>query len=217
MKFRLSSEYGTLSPVRNWQPHTGIDLAMPEGTTLRAIKEGVVDRVYDGSDAIGKGLSIKFTDGTRAIYGHMDDVKAKVGEHVSTGEVIGLSGNTGNSTGPHLHFGLKAPDGQFIDPTPMAETLSNISGDGVSQGFISKILFTDSVKEQAREQMTEILIGALEALRDVLVDMSGAIALVGGGLCILLYVAGWRDGMRWAGILTVASILIKALVGGYMS
>jgi murein DD-endopeptidase MepM/ murein hydrolase activator NlpD len=117
MKFRLTGKFGELSPVRDFQPHSGIDLAMPEGTTLRSIADGVVDRVYDGSGAIGKGLSVKLPDGTRTIYGHMNEVKAHVGEHVNAGEVIGLSGNTGNSTGAHLHFGMKDASGHVIDPT----------------------------------------------------------------------------------------------------
>lgn len=121
MKFRLSGEYGEMLPVRNFEPHHGIDISMPEGTTLRAVAEGVVDRVYDGSGAIGKGLSIKFDDGTRAIYGHMNDVKAKVGQHVEAGEIVGLSGNTGHSTAAHLHFGMKDADGSWLDPTPLGK------------------------------------------------------------------------------------------------
>lgn len=121
MKFRLSGEFGELSPVRDFKPHTGIDIAMPEGTTLRAVAEGVVDRVYDGTGAIGKGLSIRLDDGTRAIYGHMSDVSAKVGEHVEAGEIVGLSGNTGHSTAPHLHFGMKDADGSLLDPTPLGK------------------------------------------------------------------------------------------------
>src|SRR4051812_49408468 len=105
MKFRLTGKFGELSPVRDWQPHSGIDLALPENTTLRSIADGVVDRIYDGTGLIGKGLSVRMLDGTRAIYGHMNEVKAHVGDHLSAGDIVGLSGNTGNSTGPHLHFG----------------------------------------------------------------------------------------------------------------
>ncbi|MBT2701576.1 M23 family metallopeptidase [Bacillus sp. ISL-40] len=108
-------------------PHTGIDLAIPEGTTLRALSDGVVDRVFAGTANIGKGLSIQFDDGTRLIYGHMNEVKARIGEHVHAGEIIGLSGNTGNSTGPHLHLGMKGPDDSWLDPTPLAENLGNIN------------------------------------------------------------------------------------------
>jgi hypothetical protein len=213
MKFRLSGEFGELSPVRNWQPHSGIDLAMPEGTVLRAINEGVVDRVYDGTQAIGKGLSIKFPDGTRAIYGHLNEVKAKVGEQVSPGEVIGLSGNTGNSTGAHLHFGLKDTTGASVDPTPLAEKLSNISGDSPNLGILGTVIdkSTEGLREKTAEMAIDIALGILDALKDFVL----ASTLVGSAVMLILKVAGWRDGGRWTGMLIVANILIKFLFGVY--
>ena len=226
MKFRLSAKFGELSPVRDFKPHSGIDLAMPEGTTLRSIADGVVDRVFDGSGAIGKGLSVKMPDGTRAIYGHMNEVKAHVGEHVNAGEVIGLSGNTGNSTGPHLHFGMKDASGHVIDPTPHAEQLANISGDHVTPGVLTSLfnnhatqgpitrLFWDStetLRDHVADVTTEIVLGVLDALKDVLL----AGTLIGSAVMIILKVAGWKDGGRWTGVLIVANILIKIIFGVY--
>lgn len=212
MKFRLSGEFGELSPVRNWQPHTGIDLAIPENSTLRAIGEGVIDKVFTGEGAIGKGLSIKFPDGTRGIYGHMNEVTVKVGDHVNTGDIIGISGSTGNSTAAHLHFGLKDSDGSILDPTPLAEQLANISGNDVTQGAIPKLLGWggETIREKTADITTEIAFGIFDALKDLLLGFT----LVGTALLILLKVAGWRDGGRWAGILIIANILIKFLFGG---
>jgi hypothetical protein len=210
MKFRLTGKFGELSPVRNMQPHSGIDLAMPEGTTLRSVADGVVDRVYDGTGLIGKGLSVKFPDGTRAIYGHMNEVKAHVGDHLSAGDVVGLSGNTGNSTGPHLHFGLKDADGAVLDPTPIADKLASISGDHV--GPLGKVFAwgTESVREKAADMTTEIALGIFDALKDFLL----AGTLIGAAVLIILKIAGWRDGGRWAGVLLVVNILLKFLFGG---
>jgi hypothetical protein len=210
MKFRLTGKFGELSPVRNMQPHSGIDLAMPEGTTLRSIADGVVDRVYDGTGLIGKGLSVRMPDGTRAIYGHMNEVKAHVGDHLNAGDIVGLSGNTGNSTGPHLHFGLKDADGSVIDPTPIAEKLASISGDHL--GPIGKVIAigTESVREKAADMTTEIALGIFDALKDFLL----AGTLIGAAVLIILKVAGWRDGGRWAGVLIVVNILLKFLFGG---
>lgn len=210
MKFRLSAEYGELSPVRNWQPHTGVDLAMPEGTPLRAINDGIVDRVFDGSGAIGHGLSIKLEDGSRAIYGHMNEVKTQVGEHVNAGEIIGLSGNTGNSTGPHLHFGMKDASGEFVDPTPLAEKLAQMSGDHV--GPIGKLAMwgTQSLRDKAADMTVDITLGILDGLSDLLF----AGTLIGSAVLILLKVAGWRDGGRWAGVLITANVLMRYLFGG---
>lgn len=209
MKFRLSGEFGELSPVRNWQPHTGIDLAIPENNTLRSIGEGVVDKVFTGEGPIGKGLSIKFEDGTRAIYGHMNDVKANIGDRVHPGDVLGLSGSTGNSTAPHLHFGLKNPQGEFVDPTPLAEKLANISGNDVSQGAIPQLLNmgTQTVRDKTSDIAMEIALGLCDALKDLLLGAT----LIGSAVMILLKVGGWEDGGKWTGMLIVVNILLKFL------
>jgi hypothetical protein len=219
MKFRMSSEFGVLEQIRNGK-HNGIDLAMPEGTTLRSIADGVIERVVDyGSENIGKGVIIKLDDGSSAIYGHMSDISVKVGETLKAGEVIGLSGNTGHSTGAHLHFGLWK-DGAYQDPTPLADALANISGD-VGNGWLYTPLgghLIDSVKsrltDKTEEITKEIFIGILEGLRDILIDSIYSIALVGGGLCIVFKVAGWDDGYKWTGVLFVAFVLVKYLLGG---
>jgi hypothetical protein len=210
MKFRLTGKFGELSPVRNMQPHSGIDLAMPEGTTLRSVADGVVDRVYDGTGLIGKGLSVQMPDGTRAIYGHMNEVKAHVGDHLNAGDIVGLSGNTGNSTGPHLHFGLKDAKGNVLDPTPIAEKLASISGDHL--GPIGKVIAigTESIREKAADMTTEIALGIFDALKDFLL----AGTLIGAAVLIILKIAGWRDGGRWAGVLIVVNVLLKFLFGG---
>jgi hypothetical protein len=209
MKFRLSAEFGELSPVRNWQPHSGIDLAIPENTALRAIGDGVVDKVFTGEGPIGKGLSIMFPDGKRAIYGHMNEVKAKVGDHVDAGQLIGLSGNTGNSTGAHLHFGMKDASGHVMDPTPLADKLAAISGD-IQPGIIPT-MFGETVRDKTADMATEIMLGIFDALKDFLL----AGTLVGTAVLILLKVAGWRDGDRYAGMLIVANVLLKFLFGVY--
>lgn len=213
MKFRITGPFGELSPVRNWQPHSGIDIATPEGTTLRALSDGVVDRIFDGTGAIGKGLSIKFPDGTRAIYGHMNEVKARIGEHVNAGDIIGLSGNTGHSTGAHLHFGLKDASGNVLDPTPLASKLAAISGSQPDLGVLGKLATfgAEGLRGKAADMTTEIVLGIFDALKDVLLGAT----LVGSAVLILLKVAGWRDGGRWAGVLLVANILIKFLFGVY--
>jgi hypothetical protein len=210
MKFRLTGKFGELSPVRDWQPHSGIDLALPENTTLRSIADGVVDRVFDGTGLIGKGLSVRMPDGTRAIYGHMNEVKAHVGDRVNAGDIVGLSGNTGNSTGPHLHFGLKDASGSVVDPTPYADKLASISGDHL--GPLGKVIAigTESVREKAADMTTEIALGIFDALKDFLL----AGTLIGAAVLIILKVAGWRDGGRWAGVLLVINVLLKFLFGG---
>jgi hypothetical protein len=216
MKFRLTGQYGELSPVRGMQPHRGIDIGTPDNTILRSVSDGVVERVFDGSDLIGKGLAIRMPDGTRSIYGHMNEVKTHVGESIKEGQIIGLSGSTGHALGPHLHFGLQNSDGTFKDPTYLAEKVSNYAGSDFTltpspfgTGIIPHILgwSGETVKEHAKELTIEILSGVGEAL----VELLASVTLVGAGLCILLKVCGYRDGGRWAGVLIGVNVLLKFL------
>lgn len=96
--------------------HKGDDFATPIGTPLRAVHSGTVVAVgwYGG---FGMRVEIDLGGGTSVIYGHMSAFSATVGEQVSPGEVIGYSGNTGNSTGPHLHFEVHV-GGVAVDPGP---------------------------------------------------------------------------------------------------
>lgn len=122
MIVRITSKFGEVSKIHP-TPHTGIDIGLPSGSELHSIGEAVVERVVDyGSENIGKGVILRLADNREVIYGHLSDIKVKVGQTLHEGQLIGLSGNTGHSTGPHLHFGLKE-NGEFIDPTPLAQKL----------------------------------------------------------------------------------------------
>lgn len=73
---------------------------------------------------------------------------------------------------------------------------------------------SDAFKENIKENTKDFMWAVLEALRDILVDTIGAIALVGGGLCIIFRVVGWDGGYKWAGILFTANVFVKYLLGG---
>ncbi len=94
-----------------WRLHAGQDLAAPEGTPVVAALSG---RVVSSGLAGGYGLAIEIEhDGPRrrTLYGHLSELYVKPGERVRQGEVIGRVGSTGLSTGPHLHFELRLPEG----------------------------------------------------------------------------------------------------------
>lgn len=98
--------------------HKGVDFALPEGTQLKSVVEGNVEVVRDeGSISFGKSVRIRTDDGRLVIYAHLRDMAVSVGERVEFGEVIGHSGNTGHSTGPHLHFQVNI-NGKPINPMP---------------------------------------------------------------------------------------------------
>ena len=102
---RLSSGFGRRSaPTRGASTyHKGIDWATPVGTAVWASSAGVVSRAGWGS-GYGYVVYIEHADGRQTRYGHLSKVLVKPGQHVKQGEKIALSGNTGRSTGAHLHF-----------------------------------------------------------------------------------------------------------------
>jgi hypothetical protein len=84
--------------------HTGIDYACPTGTPILASEDGTV--VHSGwlNGGWGYCVIILHSDGNATLYAHLSECKVKAWDKVKKGQVIGLSGSTGNSTGPHLHF-----------------------------------------------------------------------------------------------------------------
>ncbi|MBJ6723086.1 M23 family metallopeptidase [Geomesophilobacter sediminis] len=85
--------------------HSGVDIAVPSGTPVKAIAGGKV--VFSGArGGYGNLVVIDHGDGTQSLYGHNSELNVHVGEKVAAGEVVALSGSTGRSTGPHLHFEL---------------------------------------------------------------------------------------------------------------
>lgn len=70
------------------------------------------------------------------------------------------------------------------------------------------------VSEWAKEQVKDAVIGGLQAVGEILVDLSYSLALVGSGICLLFWVSGWKNGGRWIGVLLLAHVLIRYLLGG---
>lgn len=128
MKFRISSEFGAVEQLR-YAPHTGVDIPMETGTKLRSIVDGTVARVFDYGDAnAGKGVVIRDGEGVEYVFGHLSKITVHTGDTVKAGaDIIGLSGNTGHTTGPHLHLGIKV-NGEWVDPAPVVKALESVTG-----------------------------------------------------------------------------------------
>lgn len=95
--------------------HVALDLGVPVGTPIKATLDGKV--VYAGWNDQGYGNLVIIENGPYRVYfAHLSKIPVKVGEKVTAGMIIGYSGNTGNSTGPHLHYEVRK-NGQPIDPT----------------------------------------------------------------------------------------------------
>lgn len=99
VKKRKSSSYGW----RWGRPHTGIDLALNTGDKVFAAFDGVV-RLAKYNGGYGNCVVIRHYNNLETLYGHLSKINVKVGQVVKAGDVIGLGGSTGHSTGPHLHF-----------------------------------------------------------------------------------------------------------------
>ncbi|MET9348139.1 M23 family metallopeptidase [Streptomyces termitum] len=91
--------------------HSGQDFAVPVGTSVRAAAAGTVVKAgpYGGGDgpAYGNAIVVKHANGRYSQYAHLSKIKVRIGQKVAAGQQIALSGNTGNSSGPHLHFEIR--------------------------------------------------------------------------------------------------------------
>lgn len=104
-----------LGPYKHF--HTGIDMAAPLGTPVMAAADGLVVAVGHGNVGYGNYVVIAHGGGVATLYGHLLQTSVVVGDRVVRGQLIGLEGSTGFSTGPHVHFELRVND-QVIDPMP---------------------------------------------------------------------------------------------------
>ena len=113
----MSSRFGArIDPItgkRAW--HTGVDFAGKEGSNIIAVAAGVV--VYSGSrSGYGEVVEINHGSGFTTLYGHHKKNLVKVGDIVKKGQVVGLMGSSGRSTGPHVHFEVYK-HGRIVDPS----------------------------------------------------------------------------------------------------
>lgn len=224
MKFRITSKYGVVEEIRHGRPHTGVDLAMPEGTELHSIASGTVERVVNNA-SLGKGVYVRTDSGDVHLYGHLDSVKVRAGEHVDKGELLGLSGSTGHSTGPHLHFSL-LHDGQYVDPSHLTAAVQHYSGEIAGPSILGvdgpASWIAKKVVKKAGEHILDAETQIVHSLRDhilhflyetslAIVELSYGIALIGTAACIILGVMGLEKGYRWAGLTFGVYSLIRCL------
>ncbi|MDQ8702833.1 M23 family metallopeptidase [Streptomyces sp. LHD-70] len=98
--------------------HTGVDLAVPQGTPVYSVAAGVVV-LARRSGAYGKAVTIRMRDGRYVLFAHLSRIRVKAGARVHAGQRIADSGNTGRSTGPHLHLEIRARRGYGSDINPL--------------------------------------------------------------------------------------------------
>ena len=114
---RVTSEFGNrIDPITGKRKgHTGMDLAVPIGTPIRAALPGTVTVSKYNAGGYGYYVCIDHGNGLSTLYGHCSQLLARVGQTVQAGDIIALSGSTGRSTGPHLHFEVRV-NGERTNP-----------------------------------------------------------------------------------------------------
>ncbi|MFF4101762.1 peptidoglycan DD-metalloendopeptidase family protein [Streptomyces sp. NPDC001903] len=115
----ISTQYKTPGAMWSSGYHTGVDFIASSGTTVRAVGAGTVVSAGWGG-AYGNEVVIRHADGKYSQYGHLSQLSVSVGQSVAGGQTIGLSGSTGNSTGPHLHFEIRTGPSYGSDIDPLA-------------------------------------------------------------------------------------------------
>jgi len=130
-RFHVSSHYGTRKQVikgmggEEGDFHRGVDLVAPRGTRILAAASGTVlmhypppSRVYKGHPVFGGMIVLRHPHGFYTVYGHMSQTFVREGQAIEQGQEIGVIGNTGRSTGLHLHFEIGFDPMLFFENTP---------------------------------------------------------------------------------------------------
>jgi murein DD-endopeptidase MepM/ murein hydrolase activator NlpD len=113
--YTLTSRFGDAGAMWSSGYHTGLDFAAPTGTLIKAVHSGTITEAgWAGS--YGYRTILTLDDGTQLWFCHQSSISVSVGQKVSTGDVIGRVGATGNVTGPHLHLEVHPDGGSAIDP-----------------------------------------------------------------------------------------------------
>lgn len=117
IKGRLSSPFGMrIHPITKEKKfHNGVDIGIPTGTDIFSISKGEVKNVYTNEKG-GKQIIILHSNGWKSGYAHLNKIFVHIGDKVLKGGKIAESGNTGQSTGSHLHFTLRNKKNVFENP-----------------------------------------------------------------------------------------------------
>lgn len=136
---RLTSPFGYRThPIKGTRSfHNGIDLAVAVGTPAFAVGAGKVSAVYTGETG-GLQIVLRLDGGGRAGYAHLDRAHVVKGQRVRAGQQIATTGNTGLSTGPHLHFTTRDASGERVDPMSVLPPLDGSAPDGSLLTFALK-------------------------------------------------------------------------------
>lgn len=138
--------------LKRWKAHLGTDFGARRGTPILAAAEGKV--IFSGwKGGYGKVIKIQHKDKYVTLYAHQSRLKAKKGQYVSAGQIIGFVGSTGRSTGPHLHFGVYK-NGRAINPMRMVKfSTGGLTGKEKKAFIARKVKYTKIIGELFENNM----------------------------------------------------------------
>lgn len=118
-KYCITSKFGDrVHPITKKKSfHNGLDLAVPANTKLYAPNDSTIVKAFYNKLG-GNQLIYRLKNGVTVGYAHLNKLNVKTGDKVKKGVILALSGNTGTSTGAHLHVTVRRADGTLVDPTP---------------------------------------------------------------------------------------------------
>ncbi len=169
----ISSPYGTrVHPIKQYELyHMGMDFVTPEGTSVYSGRAGeVIEAAYEYG--YGKVIKIEHDDGYISIYGHLSEIFVNQGDRVEESQLIAASGNTGLSTGPHLHFEVRK-DGVAVNPAYYIEQYKKRPFEDLKVLAVKAkqdMFYTSGVgiraKERQKKEMTSDKIESVEIIKD---------------------------------------------------
>ena len=114
---RMASGYGwRIHPIYKTQKmHTGMDFTAPVGTEIYSTGNGIIEKIEMDGRGYGNNILINHGYGYETLYGHMSKISVRPGQKISRGDLIGYVGNSGSSTGPHLHYEVRK-NGNPVNP-----------------------------------------------------------------------------------------------------
>ena len=138
----LTSGYGyRIHPIyRTRKKHTGVDYSVSPGTPIYATGDGVIERTEIRAGGYGKNIIVNHGFGFKSLYAHLSAFNVRKGQKVKRGELIGYSGSTGSSTGPHLHYevivnGVKRNPVHYMSKDVSVEEYQSILELAAKEGF----------------------------------------------------------------------------------
>lgn len=148
-----------------WYPltkgHNGIDWGIPEGTPVYAAADGIVTVAGPDDTGYGTHVRIQHKD-CLTIYGHLSRLGCQRDDRVKAGQCIGYSGNTGNSTGPHLHFEVRLASSVYSGVNPMPLFVSTLPASDASP-LITVVTIVDDLRLRAGPGTNYPIIKTLKA------------------------------------------------------